>query len=206
MPSGNIQSTPYFVTAEGERTQATPVRLVSRLRPIFPLSILLFALWVVLSGKFDAFHLGIGAASALGIALGTQRLLLAPPAIGPIGLHPLAIVPWFRMLGYLPWLFGQVVLASVEVAVIVVRPKMPIHPHIVRVRTQLPHTLARLTLAHSITLTPGTVTLDAQDDVLLVHALTERSASGLVPPQGVGGMQQRVAALFNRSGSPTPRD
>ncbi|MGQ4808859.1 hypothetical protein NKDENANG_02252 [Candidatus Entotheonellaceae bacterium PAL068K] len=169
---------------------------VPRLQQTFPLTLALFALWVVLSGKFDAFHLLIGAASALCISLGTCRLLLLPPAIGPPAVHPAAAIPWLRLLAYLPWLSGQIVLASLHIAVVVFHPRLPIRPRLVRFRTALPHTLARLTLASSITLTPGTVTLDVQDDEFLVHALTERSTRGLKTPDAAGSMQQRVAALY----------
>jgi multicomponent Na+:H+ antiporter subunit E len=157
----------------------------------------LFVFWMIVSGKFDAFHLLVGAGSALGITLGTYRLLLLPPAIGPGSVHPAAVVPWRRLLGYVPWLCWQIVLASVQVASVVLHPKMPISPRLVRFHTPLPHTLARLTLATSITLTPGTVTLDVQDDAFLVHALTGSSADALCPPGGNGAMQQRVAALYS---------
>jgi multicomponent Na+:H+ antiporter subunit E len=78
-------------------------------------------------------------------------------------------------------------------------PHMPISPRLVRFRIALPHTLARLTLASSITLTPGTVTLDVRDDEFVVHALTALSAQGLDPQAGGGAMQQRVAALYQTS-------
>jgi multicomponent Na+:H+ antiporter subunit E len=164
-----------------------------------PLSILLFIFWVILSGKFDAFHLTIGAASAFWIAWYTQRLLLLPPAIGPQSVHPVIAVPWYRLLAYLPWLLWQIVLASFQVAYIVLHPAMPATPRVVRCRTPLPHLLARLTLSTSITLTPGTVTLDVLDDVFVIHTLTGDSSSDLEPPYGSATMQSRVAAMYTPS-------
>jgi multicomponent Na+:H+ antiporter subunit E len=163
------------------------------------LSLLLFALWVVLSEKFDLFHLGIGAMSSLCVTLGTYRLLLLPPAIGPHGTYPMTTIPWLRLLVYVLWLFWQIVLSGIQVAIVVLHPKLPISPCLIRFRTALPHTLARLTLATSITLTPGTVTLDVQDEEFLVHALTAQGASELAPPEGNGAMPRRVAALYRRS-------
>lgn len=180
------------------QAQAIRVHKASHPQQAFPLAVVLFALWVVLSGKFDVFHLATGAASALCIALGTRRLLLLPPSIVPGSMHPVAVIPWFRLLAYLPWLFWQIVLASLQVVFVVLHPKMPIHPRMVRFHTSLPHTLARLTLATSITLTPGTVTIDVQEDEFLVHALTEESASGIAPQEGEDSMHQRVAALYVR--------
>jgi multicomponent Na+:H+ antiporter subunit E len=199
MQLGDMQAVRRSATANNHRTQASPVRELACLREVYPFSILLFGLWVVLSEKFDAFHLGIGAASSLAIALGTYRLLLLPPAIGPTGVYPMAAVPWLRLLAYIPWLVWQIVLASVQVAVVVVHPKMPISPCLIRFHMPLPHALARLTLATSITLTPGTITVDVQDDEFLVHALTQQGADALMPPEGDGTMQQRVAILYARA-------
>ena len=169
---------------------------MSHLRQVLPLALTLFVLWLILSGKFDAFHVSIGAVSALCVALGTRRLLLLPPDIGPPGTHPTNVLP-LRFLGYIPWLIWQIIVSSLHVAYVVLHPKMPIQPRLLRFDTAFPHVLAQLTLATSITLTPGTVTLDVDNDEFLVHALTDTSAKGL-EPQG-GPMHRRVAALFQPS-------
>lgn len=170
-------------------------------KPVLVLSLALFVLWTILSGEFDAFHLVIGAGSAVCIALGTRRLLTLQPVIGAEGTHPVLTIPWFRLPGYIVWLSWQVVVASFQVASVVLHPRLPISPRIVRIRTVLPHTLARLTLATSITLTPGTVTLDVQGDEFTVHALTEEHAIGIAPATGDSTMLLRVAALY----APSPR-
>jgi multicomponent Na+:H+ antiporter subunit E len=199
MQLGTITSILRPLPVQSRQVEAVRVRKVSRLQQTFPLTVALFALWVILSGKFDAFHLLAGAASAYSISLGTRRLLLLPPAIGPDSVHPVFAIPWLRLLTYIPWLGWQIVLSSFQVAAVVLHPRMPIHPRLVRFQTSLPHTLARLTLANSITLTPGTVTLDVQDGAFLVHALTEASADGLLPKNGGPSMLQRVAALYPAS-------
>ena len=178
--------------------------ILARAKPAVPLAVVLYVLWIVLSGKFDAFHLLLGAGSALGISMGTRRLLLLPPALGPQAVSPWAAIPWLRLGVYLPWLLGQIVMSSLHVAYVVLHPKMPIQPRCIRFHTPLPHTLARLTLATSITLTPGTITLDVQDDAFVVHALTEAAARSLDPPTGNGAMQRRVAALYTTPAAPSP--
>ena len=169
---------------------------MSHLRQVLPLALTLFVFWLILSGKFDAFHVSIGAVSALCIALGTRRLLLLPPDIGPPGMHPTNVLP-LRFLGYIPWLIWQIIVSSLYVAYVVLHPRMPIQPRLLRFDTSFPHVLAQLTLATSITLTPGTVTLDVDDGEFLVHALTDTSAQGLEPHGGA--MHRRVAALFQLS-------
>jgi multicomponent Na+:H+ antiporter subunit E len=109
-------------------------------------------------------------------------------------------MPWGRLLAYAPWLLVQVVLASLHVAQVVLSPKMPIRPRLVRFRADLPGEVAHLTLANSITLTPGTVTVDRHGDEYLIHALTDDTAGGLLG----GDMQRRVGRVFGvvlRNGS-----
>lgn len=163
---------------------------------MYLLTVLLFGFWVILSGKFDTFHLGIGLVSACLIALGTRRLLLLEPTIGLANTHPVDMVPWNQLLWYLPWLMGQIVLSSLQVAWVVLHPKMPIQPQLLRFNSQLPHALARVTLATSITMTPGTITLDVEGDDFLIHALTESNARALLPIQGEGIMQKYVKRLY----------
>lgn len=163
-----------------------------RLRRSAPLALLLFGFWLLLSGELDAFHLGLGAASALLVARLTEPLLFAAPPIASIGVHPVTGQPWLRLARYLPWLTLQVVQANLHVARIVLAPGLPIDPQLVRFRHPLPHNLGRLTLSSSITLTPGTVTLDVEGDEYLVHALTPDMARSL-DPEGIPG---RVSALF----------
>ena len=159
---------------------------------IFSLALLLFGLWVVLSSKIDVSHLVAGAMAALVIAVATCNLLLLPPLIGFSREHPLADVRWRRVPLYLLWLSWEIILAGLQVARVVLHPRLPTTPRLVRFRIKLPHTLARLVLANSITLTPGTVTLDVDGDDYLVHALTENAARAIED----GIMLTRVSALF----------
>ena len=159
-----------------------------------PFGVVLFGTWLVLSPKRDLFHLGLGAATAAVVAVLTARLVAQPPALGALhsGHTLLRQMPWHRFLGYLPWLASQVVVASLQVAYTVLHPRLPVSPRVVRITAPYPHTLARLTLASSITLTPGTVTLDVEGDTFLVHALTEEGSRELQR----GAMSDRVSALF----------
>jgi len=72
-------------------------------------------------------------------------------------------------------LFAEIIRANLDVAYRVVHPKMPIKPGIVVIRTELKQDLAKLLLANSITLTPGTFTLDILGDRLLIHWINVKS-------------------------------
>jgi multicomponent Na+:H+ antiporter subunit E len=159
---------------------------------VIGLSIVLFAFWVVLSGKIDAFHLGLGAASAIAVAYTGRRLASVEPAV-----KDLHAKTWRRWPGYALWLLKEIVVSAWGVAKIVLTPGLPIAPRLVKFRCDLDHTVAHLTLANSITLTPGTVTLDcdAKEDYV-VHAITKEAGDSLVPQEGEGEMQRRVRELF----------
>ena len=70
-----------------------------------------------------------------------------------------------------------------------------IRPQIIRVKTRLSGDLAKTILGNSITLTPGTITMDIQDDELIVHALSEKVARELAN----GQMERRVARIFQKT-------
>jgi multicomponent Na+:H+ antiporter subunit E len=75
----------------------------------------------------------------------------------------------FWLLVYVPIFFWYVVIANLDVVYRVVHPEMPIHPGIVKVKTTLKNPAGRAMLANSITLTPGTLTVDIVDEYLYVH-------------------------------------
>jgi len=160
-----------------------------RLLATAQLAVLFLGLWLVLSPQRDLFHVSLGSATAGVVAWGTVGLARLTPQIG--GLSPTTLIRFAR---YLPWLGWQVVVASLRVAQVVLDPRLPVDPTLTRIRFANPSTLAKLTLANSITLTPGTVTLDVTDDEFLVHALTLEGARDLEK----GAMSHRVATVFGR--------
>jgi multicomponent Na+:H+ antiporter subunit E len=96
-----------------------------------------------------------------------------------------------RLLGYWVWLAREMVLSSLEVSRVVLSPSLPVSPRIIEIRATAQHTLDQAILGNSITVTPGTLTLDVYEGVLKVHCLTESVAESLLS----GEMDRRVAAL-----------
>lgn len=167
--------------------------------PLAAAAIPLFGFWVLLSGKLDAFHLGIGLATAVGVAAATQRIYSLRPASMPGRDFTRITLRIHRPLAYAAWLLVAIFHSAFQVARIVLHPRLPIRPAIVTIEDGLPHPVARLTLAHSITLTPGTVTIGCDEATLTVHALDARAAVGL--GRDGGAIAARVRDLF---GSRTP--
>ena len=163
------------------------------------LFLILFLFWTALSGKLDVKHLTIGAVTSLVVTWVTLPLLRLPSAIK--GEYYMAFgFPVLRFLLYMPWLFWEVVKANVQVALIVLNPKMPIDPQMVTFKKPMSNPIAHVTLANSITLTPGTITIDLQDGLYTVHALTMEAGKELAPDEGEGEMPKRVARLFHENG------
>ena len=182
------------------RLRPGPVRPVGpRLLATLPFGLILFGLWLILSSKRDSFHLTVGALTACVVALLAARLVAQSPPIAEPGGQTLGRIPWYRFATYLLWLGTQVVVASLQVAYVVLHPRLPVSPRVLRVRVSYPHTMARLTLANSITLTPGTVTLDVDGDEFLVHALTDAGGRELER----GSMPDRVSRLYGATGERT---
>jgi len=153
---------------------------------------LVFAFWLALSGKYTPVFVGIGAAcSALVVFLTPDRLFLVGRMRPDFGV-PLARLSPLRLLRYGLWLLGSIAQANLEVARVVLHPRMPIEPRLLRFRVRFESRVSEVVLAHSITLTPGTVTIDLRDGEYLVHALVPRSADALAS----GAMQRQVAAAF----------
>ena len=147
---------------------------------------ILFVFWMLLSGKFDVFHLTLGAICCTLVAYLFHDLLFANVRVGDMR------VVAARFIAYIPWLIQQIVLANIHVASVVLRPRMPIDPQILTFKTKLETDISSVTLANSITLTPGTITMDIKDGVFYVHALDQKSADDL----NAGDMEDRVAHIF----------
>ncbi|MCX7981997.1 MAG: Na+/H+ antiporter subunit E [Syntrophales bacterium] len=150
------------------------------------LFIFLLLFWVIFSGLFDAWHLGLGIVSC-GIVTWLCRGLLPKKLI----IRDLLIIP--RFLIYIPWLLWQIVLANIYMIYIVFHPRMRdiIFPHVVKFRSQLKGDLGLTTFANSITLTPGTITIAIDRETFYVHAINEKVAQSLP-----GEMEKRVKKIF----------
>ena len=153
----------------------------------FILFFILYLHWILWSGKFDAFHLSLGAISCAIVTFMSHDLFLERKK-----LSPRIIVEFIRFIKYIPWLSYQIVLSNIHVASLVLNPGMPIDPKIIRYKTKLKSDIALATFANSITLTPGTITAEISDGEYIVHALSKKVADDLM----TGEMEDKVAHIF----------
>lgn len=156
-----------------------------RMHHFAPLLLSLFAFWLLLSGMFEPFLVAAGLGSAIAVALFVRRMDSIDQR------HQRARLIWLALPGYSFWLIKEIIVAAWDVAKRILHPRLPISPTLVEfVPTQ--RTDAGLVIhANSITLTPGTISVEVEPGRFLVHALTGEGGAGLAGSE----MDRRCTAL-----------
>jgi multicomponent Na+:H+ antiporter subunit E len=152
-------------------------------------------LWAVFSGKLDLLHVLFGAFSIALVLWRTNALVVSKRR--PEESVALASIAPLKLARYSAWLVKEIVVANIDIAKIVLKRDMPIEPALVAFDSTLTTDLARVMLGNSITLTPGTLTLEIDGRRFLVHGIVESGATGPV----IDEMQRKLADLF---GEPEP--
>ncbi|WP_022851898.1 Na+/H+ antiporter subunit E [Limisalsivibrio acetivorans] len=134
------------------------------------ITVLIF--WLMLSGEFKPLLLGFAVVYSAIVAVMTKDLFMRDADKGT----PVRLLKFFL---YLPWLMKEILVANIQVVKIVLSPSMPIDPVMVKEGSELKTDIGLTTLGNSITLTPGTVTVDIEDGELLVHAIDAAAEKGI---------------------------
>ena len=151
------------------------------------LFVILLAIWLLWSGHYTPLLLSLGVGSCAFVAWVAWRMGLVDREGVPIEIVP-------RMLLYLPYLALEIVKANLDVARRIVSPRMPIDPRVFRTTASQKTDLGRTIYANSITLTPGTVSIDIEGDEITVHALTGSAQAGVENDE----MNRRVVRVEGR--------
>ena len=152
--------------------------------PAVGLALSLFAFWLLLSGIYTPFLILAGLGASMAVAALAWRMEVADLEGHPVHLTRGALLYW-------PWLIGEIARAGWQVSRIIVDPQLPISPALVRFRPSQKSAVGLVMHANSITLTPGTITAEADHQEFLVHALTADAAAGLADSE----MDRRVSRL-----------
>lgn len=157
------------------------------MRHILSLGASLAVFWLLLSGSLSFDHKLVAIFGVLSVIL-CVYLALRMDRLDSVAVHirlgPTLVSYWF-------WLAREIGKANIEVARIVLSPKMKISPRLIRVRAEQQTDVGITTFANSITLTPGTVSIEIEDRDILVHAITEDMARGAMESD----MGDRVTAM-----------
>jgi len=135
----------------------------SRLSRYLYTVIVLFVIWLVLTASLDSQELVFGLILSLVVAALTYEVFTTG---GLKNLHPRKVA---YAIAYIPYFLWAMIMANLDVAYRVLHPKRPIRPGVVKCRTTLETDAGKLALANSITLTPGTITLDVDGDNYFIH-------------------------------------
>lgn len=149
------------------------------------LGLALLALWLMLSGMFVTLLVVCGLVSCVAVVWIALRMDVVDHEGHPIHIRT------GRWLRYLLWLVGQIVLSNLDVTRRILSPSLPISPTVRRLRASQRTDLGLVIYANSITLTPGTVTIDVEGGEVEVHALSREGIADLE----AGEMDRRVRAL-----------
>jgi multicomponent Na+:H+ antiporter subunit E len=136
------------------------------------LGLVLFGAWLLMSGHFEPLLLGLGIVSCVVVVLISRRMDVVDREGHPVHLTSAGVSYW-------PWLAWEIVKANYDVAKRSLQPSMPISPTVVRVKASQRSDVGQVIYANSITLTPGTISVDVGGGEILVHALTREGATSL---------------------------
>ncbi|MEE8306669.1 MAG: Na+/H+ antiporter subunit E [Gammaproteobacteria bacterium] len=145
------------------------------------IGLVLFCFWLVLSGIYTVITVPAGILSVIGVVALAHRMGIADDEGHPIHLSLGALTYW-------PWLALEIAKSAWDVTKIILHPKLPISPTLIRIRASQRSAVGLATYANSITLTPGTITARVSGDEFLVHAVVRGGAKDLAK----GTMDQRV--------------
>ena len=149
--------------------------------------VFVFVTWLLWSGHYSFYH-------TLVLAMGLLSCAFVVYLAGRLSIvdeegHPIHLI--WGLVFYIPWLLWAIFKANIDVAKRILNPRLPIAPRIVRVTGTQKTDLCRVIFANSITLTPGTVSLDLDEEDIVVHALTKEAADDVQS----GDMDHRVTTL-----------
>jgi multicomponent Na+:H+ antiporter subunit E len=145
--------------------------------------------WLLWSGHYTALIITFGALSCLLVVLIASRMGIADAEGHPIGML-------VRIVAYVPWLTWAIIRSNIDIAAVILKPGLPISPRVFKIKAGQKSTVGKVIYANSITLTPGTVALDVDGDIITVHALDEGSARDLEE----GSMDRRVCRVEGSAG------
>lgn len=148
------------------------------------LALILWTFWMILVGRLDVGSIVVGLGVAVGLSLLNRDL-------APSGAGRMPRGAFWGLAVFMGGLILEVIKANVQVAAIVLTPRLPITPTIATFRTRLTSDIGRMALGNSITLTPGTLTIDVDGDTFVVHALTRNYAQAL----GERRLERSLAAV-----------
>jgi len=155
---------------------------------------ILFVFWLILSGHYEAKHIFLGVLSAGLVTFLTNDLFyfLYHHGSQKENNNRFVFLQLWRFLAYIPWLLYKIMRANIQVAYLVLHPRMPIEPALLQFGTRLRRSVSQVIVANSITLMPGTLTVNLEDGEYIIHVLAPSSVLEILEAR----IQNKVGVIF----------
>lgn len=151
-------------------------------------AVLLSVFWLLLSGYIQPMLLSFGVISVAIVLLVLKRM-------DAVDKEPRKIGSVHQTIRYLVWLLGQIMNSSIHVTKLIWGPSNQISPSLVKIKANSVPPKKRVLYANSITLTPGTLSVDLKDGEITVHALQKSSIEELQQ----GDMERKIIAIWGEN-------
>ena len=148
------------------------------------LALVLYVFWLLLSGQYSILFFCLGAVSMALVILLQKRM-------DTIDKEPIQVHIGLEFIHFTCWLIGELIRSNLQLARIILDPKMPVKPVWKRLDVSLTSPAARTLYANTITLTPGTLTTDVKENYFLIHTLNSEFMQDLE----TGEMEERIRKL-----------
>ena len=142
-----------------------------------------FLIWLLLSMSLDLMHVGLGLLASFAVAWANTDI-------------PRFAVGQWRFIRYLFWLAGRIFYSGFHLSVMILRPSLPIDPKMIHHRTRVHDEDGVVLMGNSITLTPGTITVEVNSQDLVVHAMDDKSADDVTSLR----LEKQIAGLLGQKG------
>ncbi|MDR5659336.1 Na+/H+ antiporter subunit E [Serpentinicella sp. ANB-PHB4] len=134
----------------------------------------LIIFWLILSPLLNIQSILIGSIASILIVFYARDIAFTNKEIPKYSLKNLVIYVKFVLR-----LLVEIVKANIEVALIVLNPKLPLSQCFIKVPLKINNDIVKVIYGNAVTLTPGTLTVDVEEDGFLIHALTKDAADGM---------------------------
>lgn len=151
-------------------------------------AVLLSVFWLLLSGYIQPLLLSFGAISVAIVLLVLKRM-------DAVDKEPMEIGSGHKVTSYLVWLLGQIISSSIHVTKLIWGPSSQISPSLVKINANNVSPKKQVLYVNSITLTPGTLSVDLEDGEITVHALQKSSIEELE----LGDMERKITAIWGEN-------
>ncbi|AOY74852.1 Na+/H+ antiporter subunit E [Clostridium formicaceticum] len=134
----------------------------------------LFFFWLILSPRIAAESIIIGVVVCFIVVIYSSDVSFTAKEMPLYYFNKLMI-----FLRFILTLLKEIVKANIDVALIVLNPSLPITPCFIKVPMMLKNDVVKVIYGNAVTLTPGTLTVDVEEDAFVIHAITKEAAEGM---------------------------